>query len=438
MVDKNNQRSTDLFRQACHVLPGGVSRNTLLRDSQLLYAREGSGCSVIDVDGVERIDFANNMASLIHGHAHPKIIDAVSNQLKLGTAFTMATEAELFFAEHLCKRSDNFSKVRFVNSGTEAVMTALKAARAFTGRSKIAKVEGSYHGTYDYAEASQSPSPDAWGSSDKPTSVPQAVGTPAGVLSDVVVIPFNDPDTAVAILDKHKEEIAGVLLDLMPHRVGLIPASDLFVQTLRNWTKTNRALLVFDEVITFRTEVGGMQSRYKVQPDLTAMAKIIGGGFPVGAVAGRDEVMSVFTATDNEIRLPHSGTFSANPVTMVAGRVSMELYDEKAVEQLNQLGNLAREVISQAISVSGIPACVTGAGSLFRIHMRPKPPTDYRSSYQTANETKTLNRFIDTVYENGIMVLNTATGALSTAMDESNIDRLAEVVLIGLRRVADE
>jgi glutamate-1-semialdehyde 2,1-aminomutase len=389
----------------------------------------------VDVDGVERIDFANNMASLIHGHAHPAIVAAVTAQLNLGTAFTMATEAELLYAEQLCGRSPNFDKVRFVNSGTEAVMTAMKAARAFTGRAKIAKVEGAYHGTYDYAEASQSPAPDTWGRPDNPNSVPLAMGTPEGVLADVVIIPFNDPDTAVAILDQHREGIAGVLLDLMPHRVGLIPASEVFVRALRDWTRDNDALLIVDEVITFREEVGGMQDRYTVLPDLTAMAKIIGGGFPVGAVAGRDEVMSVFAATEQGIRLPHSGTFSANPVTMTAGRVAMELYDQTAVEGLNKLGDLARSRISEAIELSGAPASVTGSGSLFRIHMRADPPVDYRSAYQDQEAVRRLNRFIDGVYDGGIMMLNTAAGALSTAIGVPEIDRLAEVVQNSLRNL---
>ncbi len=436
MGENVHRRSADLFGRASRVLPGGVSRNTLLRATPLLYARQGSGCQVVDVDGVERIDFANNMASLIHGHAHPAIVGAVTAQLKLGTAFTMATEAELLYAENLCGRSPNFDKVRFVNSGTEAVMTALKAARAFTGRAKIAKVEGAYHGTYDYAEASQSPTPDAWGRSDNPNSVPLAKGTPEGVLADVVIIPFNDPDTAVAILDRHRKDIAGVLLDLMPHRVGLIPASDVFVSTLRDWTRDNDALLIVDEVITFREEVGGMQARFTARPDLTAMAKIIGGGFPVGAVAGRDEVMSVFARTEHGIRLPHSGTFSANPVTMTAGRVAMELYDQTAVERLNQLGDLARSRISEAIALSGASASVTGSGSLFRIHMQATPPVDYRSAYQDRDTVKRLNRFIDGVYDGGIMMLNTAAGALSTAMGPPEIDRLAEVVEDSLRESA--
>ncbi len=432
-----NTRSSELFRQAQEVLPGGVSRNTLLRSSHPLYVTAGSGCRVTDVDGVERIDFANNMASLIHGHAHPAIIEAVTAQLQCGTAFTMATEAEILFARHLCSRSSAFDKVRFMNSGTEAIMAALKAARAFTSRPKIAKVEGSYHGAYDYAEVSQAPNPDCWGQRDRPVSVPLARGTPEGVLQDVVVLPFNNPEAALALLDQHGKEIACVLLDPLPHRVGLIPVNIAFVQALRDWTERNGALLVFDEVITFRTEFGGMQARYGVQPDLTAMGKIIGGGFPVGALAGKEAVMEVFVAGNKGLRLPHSGTFSANPVTMTAGRKAMELFDKAAVVRLNRLGDLARESIGEAISLADVPASVTGAGSLFRIHLKSDPPEDYRSSFPTAQEQRALNRFIDELYDAGIMLIHTGAGALSTPMGEAEIDRLAAAVLSSLRPVKE-
>ncbi len=236
-MDKSvGRKSTELFLRANKVLPGGVSRNTLLRGIQPLYVDHGEGCRVIDVDGFERIDFANNMASLIHGHAHPKITEAVSTQLRRGTAFTMATEAEVLFAEHLCGRAPGFDKVRFVNSGTEAVMAGLKAARAYTDRPKIAKVEGSYHGAYDFAEVSQAANPENWGQGNRPNSTPLAQGTPQGVLDDVIIIPFNDPETALAILARHKSDIACVLIDPIPHRIGMIPADPEFVRQIHTWT----------------------------------------------------------------------------------------------------------------------------------------------------------------------------------------------------------
>lgn len=427
--------SEALFARARRVMPGGVSRNAVLRRPHPIYVAHGCGCHVTDIEGVRRLDFSNNMTSQIHGHAHPAIVEAVAGQLARGTAFSLATEAEILFAEHICSRSPSFRKMRFVNSGTEAVMTALKTARAFTGRPKIAKVEGAYHGGYDYAEVSQTAGPATWGDARQPARVPVAHGTPASALQDVVVIPFNDVERALALLDAHASDIACVLLDLLPHRVCMSPASQPFVRALREWTHAHGALLVADEVITFRSSHGGAQAWYDVQPDLTALGKMIGGGFPVGAIAGRADVMDVMDPWQPKVKLPLSGTYSANPVTMVAGLAAMELFDEAAVQRLNRLGELARSRIAEAIAVAGVPACVTGAGSLFRIHMKPEAPLDYRSVYATEAQAKALKALLDDLAANGVLLIETGSGALSTPMTEAEIDFLADAVLAGLRKV---
>jgi glutamate-1-semialdehyde 2,1-aminomutase len=427
--------SEALYARARRVMPGGVSRNAVLRQPHPLYLARGEGCWVTDLEGVRRIDFSNNMTSQIHGHAHPAIVAAVTQQLARGTAFSLATEAEVLFAEHMCARSPAFERIRFVNSGTEAVMGALKAARAFTGRPKIAKVEGAYHGLYDYAEVSQTARPATWGDAASPASVPVAHGTPAAALNDVVVIPFNDPERAIAILDRHAHELACVLVDLLPHRIGLMRASPAFLRALREWTRRNGALLVCDEVITFRSNHGGAQAWYDVQPDLTSMGKMIGGGFPVGALAGRAEVMDVMDPLREQVLFPMSGTYSANPVTMVAGLAAMQLFDEDAVARLNRLADLARSRIAEAIRIAGVPACVTGAGSMFRLHMKPEAPHDYRSAYPTAGEARSLKLLLDHLAANGVLLIGTGTGALSTPMTTNEIELLAQAMLDGLRAV---
>ena len=428
-------RSAELYERACRVMPGGVSRNTVLRSPHPLYAEKGEGCYVTDVEGVKRIDFANNMCSLIHGHAHPTIVAAVATQLQKGTAFTTATEAELLFAEHLCNRTSSFDLIRFVNSGTEAIMGCVKAARAFTGRPKIAKVEGAYHGQYDYAEVSQTAGPANWGDNESPASVPVAHGTPLSALEDVVVIPYNDPDQAIKILDRYASDLACVLVDLLPHRVGLIPASADFISALRRWTYENDALLVYDEVITYRFTYGGAQEWFVEQPDLTALGKVIGGGFPIGALAGRKEVMDVMNPLQDKLLFPHSGTFSANPVTMTAGRTAMELYGQEEVARLNRLGDLARQHIKEAIDLADIRACVSGAGSMFRVHLKDDIPAHYRDAYMGPEETRQLAVLLDHLFDNGIMVINTCSGALSTPMTEKEIDVLGEVMLGGFRKL---
>lgn len=436
MSSRHSQtKSAALYERALGILPGGVSRNTVLRSPHPPYADHAAGCRVTDVEGVERIDFANNMASLIHGHAHPAMVAAVAEQLGKGTAFTLATEVEVRYAEHLCGRNGAFGKLRFVNSGTEAVMAGIKASRAFTGRPKIAKVEGAYHGQYDYAEVSQTPRPKNWGRADHPASVPVAYGTPANALADVVVLPFNDPEHAVAILDEHPGEIACVLLDLMPHRVGLKPADPAFVTALSEWTKNDGALLLLDEVITFRSEYGGAQTWYDVEPDLTALGKIIGGGFPAGAIAGRAEVMDVMNPLAEKVLFPHSGTFSANPVTMTAGLAAMELFDEAAVARVNALAKRAIEGVEEAIRATGMTACVTGGGSMLRVHLKERPPRNYREAFMTPEENRRLKLLLDHLFDEGFLMINTCSATISTPMGESEIDALVAALESGFLKV---
>jgi glutamate-1-semialdehyde 2,1-aminomutase len=430
--------SAALYERAKKVLPGGVSRNTVLRQPHPLYAQRGVGCRVTDIEGVERIDFANNMASLIHGHAHPEVVAAVTAQLERGSCFTLGTEAEIVYAELMCERFPSFDQIRFVNSGTEAVMGCLKASRAFTGRPRIAKVEGAYHGLYDYAEVSQTADPNTWGPIDHPASVPVARGTPVGALGDVVIIPFNDTERTLRILDEHPDDLAAILMDPMPHRVGLTPATPAYVSALRRWCDEHGTLLVFDEVITLRSTYRGAQDWFDVKPDLTAMGKMIGGGFPVGALAGRADVMCVMNPLTKPLAFPHSGTFSANPITMVAGYTSMRLFDVAAVERLNALADRARRQITEAIEIAGVSACVTGAGSMFRVHMQSRPPSDYRSCWLNPHRAKRMNLLLDYLFEHGCMMINTCSATLSTAMTEQEIDRLSETMLGGFRLLASQ
>ncbi|MHC4822811.1 MAG: aspartate aminotransferase family protein [Planctomycetota bacterium] len=432
---ETTSKSAALYERALRTLPGGVSRNTVLRKPHPLYADHASGFRVTDIEGNEFVDFSNNMASLLHGHAHPEVVAAVTEQLQRGSAFTLATEVEVEYAEYLCERCPSFEKLRFVNSGTEAVMGMLKASRAFTGRPKIAKVEGAYHGLYDYAEVSQTSRPELWGSADQPHSVPVAHGTPASALDDVVVIPYNDIDRALAILDRHKESLAAILIDPMSHRVGLMKIEPDFLLALRKWTEDNGALLVYDEVVTFRSEYAGAQSWYDCRPDLTAIGKAIGGGFPVGALAGRTDVMDVMNPLAEKVLFPHSGTFSANPVTMVAGLTSMKLFDRPAVQRLNALTARLVEGLEAAIERTGIQACVTGGGSMFRVHFKESAPRNYRETYATAEENRMVNLQLDHMFHSGFMMINTCAGTLSTPMGEAEVDAFVSAMEAGFRKL---
>jgi glutamate-1-semialdehyde 2,1-aminomutase len=431
---KPGRTSEEIYKRACEVIPGGVSRNTVFHRPYPYYVSSASGCYITDISGVERIDFNNNMSSLIHGHAHPAVVKAVKEQIDRGTAYTMATEVEVEYAGLLCERASGFEKIRFVNSGTEAVMAMIKASRAFTGRPKIAKAEGAYHGTYDFAEISQTANPGNWGDIDAPNSVPVAYGTPQGVLDDVIIFPFNDIERTLALLDRHADSIACVVVDPVPHRVGFMPATAEFIEGLYKWTRENGALLVFDEVVTFRVNYGGAQEGYSVRPDLTAMGKIIGGGFPIGAFAGRADIMKVLDPRESTLLLPHSGTFSANPVSLTAGRVVMEMFDREAVARLNALTAAARGQIGEAIKIADVPVSITGAGSMFRFHLKETPPVNYREAYQGKEEKGLINEVLDYVFlEEKIMLINTCACMFSTVMTEKEVDRLAEAMLGAFR-----
>jgi len=429
-------RSKSLYDRALASMPGGNTRTTVFMKPYPIYAARGKGCRVWDVDGNQLIDCINNFTSLIHGHAHPAIIEATTRQLALGTAFGLPTESELDLAELLVARLPSADQIRFANSGTEAVMMALKAARAFTGRPKIAKCEGAYHGSYDYAEVSLDPTPANWGGNNAPVSVPYAKGTPENVLADVIVIPFNDVDGAVRLIREHSKELACVLVDPMPNRAGLAPADKSYLQALREVTREVGALLIFDEVITFRLGYHGAQGLWNIDPDLTTLGKIIGGGFPVGAIAGRAEVMAVFDPRHGKPALPHGGTFSANPVTMRAGLAAMQLLDQAAFARLNAMGEAVRTGINEAFKRSGVPGSVVGLGSLLKVHFSARPIRDYRSAYMTEEEAEHQAIFNLGLLNRGILAAGYGLMALSTPMTDADIAMIVAAAEEALSDVA--
>jgi glutamate-1-semialdehyde 2,1-aminomutase len=422
----NASKSYALNQRAQRSLPGGNTRTTVYAKPYPLYAARGQGCRVWDVDGIERIDCINNFTAAIHGYAHPDLVRAACAQLELGTAFGLPTQSEIDLAELLVARVASVDQCRFSNSGTEAVMSALKAARAYTGRAKIAKCEGAYHGSYDYAEVSLDSPVEA--SRQSFDSVPYAAGTPAGVLSDVVVLPFNDVDKSAQILRAHGHELAAILVDPMPNRAGLVPADRNYLQALREIAGEIGAILIFDEVITFRLGYHGAQSIWNIEADLTVFGKIMGGGFPVGAVGGRREVMAVFDPTQGKPLLPQGGTFSANPMTMVCGRVAMELLDPQAFRHLDDIGLRVRGGIDEAFRRTGVAGQITGMGSLFKIHFNRNPIRDYRSASPDSDAQRKLSLFNSAALNEGILPSSYGLFALSTPMTDDDADQIVRAV----------
>ncbi len=432
MFPDPKSRSAQMSERAAKVLPAGNSRSTITLSPYNLHAERATGSRVWDVDGNEYVDFNNNYTSLILGHAHPAIEAAVIAQLPKGTAFAFSTEQEIELAELLCDRIPGFERIRFTNSGSEAVMNAVKAARAHTGRPKIAKCEGAYHGSYDYVEVSLSSGPDNWGSND-PRAVPYSKGTPDGVLDDVVVIPFNDELAAEQLLEKNADTLAAVLFDPVSSRVGLLPPSQAFLDMLQRFCAKHDVLLVFDEVIAFRLGPTGAQGVYGVTPDLTALAKIIGGGFPVGAVAGRAEVMGVFETGKG---LPHGGTFNGNPVTMVAGKACMEEMTPEAFAGLNDMGQRMRDALGDALATAGIEGQVTGQGSLMRLHLTSRRLTGYRSVYPKPDEAARMADLHRHLLNAGFYISAYGMVCLSTVNTDTEVDGLISAIVDGLKTSA--
>lgn len=435
MYPDPNSLSQKMYDRALASLPGGNTRTTVFMKPYPIYAARGEGCRVWDLDGNVYIDCINNFTSQIHGHAHPALIRAATAQLALGSAFGLPTVSEVELAELLVSRLPSVDQVRFANSGTEAVMMALKAARAHTGRPKIAKCEGAYHGSYDYAEVSLDPTPEAWGR-NAPVSVAYARGTPDNVLADVVTIPFNDAEAAVSLIREHGPELACVLVDPMPNRAGLAPADRAYLEALRNVTREVGALLVFDEVITFRLGFRGAQGIWDIDPDLTTLGKIIGGGFPVGAIAGHKDVMAVFDPRSGKPALPHGGTFSANPVTMRAGIAAMELLDDAAFARLDAMGAAVRSGIDAAFKRHGVPGGTVGLGSLLKIHFTDRPVRDYRSAYLSAEETRRQVAFNHALLNRGVLAAANGLMALSTPMTDADIHAIIDAASGALEEVA--
>lgn len=415
--------STDLFRRAQDLMPDGVTRVTIEKHPVPVYIAHAKGARLFDVDGNEYLDLNNNYTTLIHGHAFAPVINAINGQLQRGSCFANPTEHELQLAEILCKRVPSVERIRFVNTGTEAVMFAIKAARSLTGKYKIAKFEGAYHGAYDWAEISQNSEPSNWGA-PFPHSVPVACGTPPSVLEEVFVLPSDDIDAMVDLIERNSSVLACVVIDLLSSRPGLVPFTDEFLRALREVTRRRGILVVDDEVLNFRQGYHGAAVRFGFEPDLVTLGKIIGGGLPIGAIAGPVNLMAAFSGSDGIPPLPQGGTFSANPLSMVAGIAAMEALAPAVFERLDALGDQVRSGLKKVIAGRQAPFSVVGMGSLFRIHPKAEPPGNYREAFQLPKEAAVMKRLVTAMLRLGIVMPASAASALSTPMTVSDIDRI--------------
>src|SRR5947209_6252351 len=410
---------------AAAVMPGGTARTTTYFDPYPLFIDRGEGCLIWDVDGTERIDAVGNYTAMILGHSHPKVVEAIRRQAARGTAFAAANAIEGELAEILCDRVPSLDKVRFCNSGTEATMFAMRLARAFTGRSKIARIEGGYHGTHDYAEVSTHPDVDEAGPADRPVAQPDSIGTPAWALDQVVVLPFNQPDAAERILRENAAQLAGVILEPIIGAGGVIAATPDFLQRLRSVTSELRMLLIFDEVISLRVAPGGAQQLYGVTPDLTTLGKIIGGGLPVAAFGGRADVMELLDPR-RDPSIAQGGTYNGNPLGMAAGLAAMTELTPDVYEALNRKGARVSEQLAEVFASHDVAVQVNSAGSMFALHFTDQPVVDYRS--MAAADKKTTRDLFRGLVNHGVLMAPRAMGALSTPMGEDDVQEFIDAV----------
>ena len=406
------------WETAREYLPGGDSRNSIFWDPYPIFITEASGAHVIDVDGNDRIDFINTMTTMILGHAFPPVMDAVYEQLSRGVAYNAPNEHQIRLAKLLCERIPSFDLVRFTNSGTEATLNTIRAARAFTGRSKFAKVEGGYHGTHDAVTVSVRVDISEAGDADRPQPVAASEGLAEGVLDQVIIIPFNETAASRRILEENKDELAAVIVEPVMGSVGMLPASTQYLTMLREFTEENGIVLIFDEVISFRAAPGGSQQYYGVTPDMTSLGKIIGGGFAVGAFGGRRDIMDLYDPTKGP-RVSHAGTFNANPVTMLAGSVTMEHLTADVYRRLAEMTEKLKQGVREICEELEVPVQVTGLGSLFGIHFTGVEIHNYRDL--AASDRALRGRVFLGLLNEGILIAPNLVGAMSTSLGDEDV-----------------
>ena len=416
------ERTQGLITRLGRSIPGANTRSLAYFPPYPLAISHGSGCRIWDVDGNEFVDLLNNYTATVHGHAVPAINEAMTRQAALGTVFPAPAEAQAELAERIVDRVASVEKVRFANSGTEAVMMAVRAARAFTGRAKIIKAEGGYHGMWEQV-------PVSWPQDDLPG---RRTATPEGVRELVRLVDYNNVAGLEAAMDGEGESVAAIILEPVTG-TGVLTGEPDYFAAARRLADEHGALLICDEVITLRLSTGGYQEVLGVRPDLTTMGKIIGGGLPVGAFGGREDVMSVF-----DPRLPdhlhHSGTFNGNLMTMAAGRVALDLLTQDEIQRLNALGERLTDGLRQLFAQKEeLGAVVLNCGSL--VHLNFETQGEVRTYSDLNLDSPVMAAFHLAALDEGVYFAPRCFMNTSTAMDEQVIVDVLEACSRTMARV---
>ncbi|MBA2304405.1 MAG: aspartate aminotransferase family protein [Acidobacteria bacterium] len=409
--------SARLAEQARGVFPGGSTRQGVFRRPYPFYVTEASGSHLVDADGRRIVDFWFNAAALPLGHADPDVVAALAAQLPKGTAYFAPTALEIALGQEICGRVPSGERVFFANTGGEAVMMALRVARRFTGRPLVAKFEGSFHGSHDDVLWSVSPAAADCGRADSPTPAPGSGGL-LSASGRTIVLPFNDLTATREIVQREAGQLAAIIVEPVSNRMGFVLPRPGFLESLRALCDEHGIVLIFDEVLCFRVSYRGMQGMLGVTPDLTVLGKIIGGGLPVGAVAGKEAILAVLAEGDG--RVYHTGTFAANPMTMTAGLATLRMLKPEVIESLNGKGARVRDELRRLCS--GLPLQVTGVGSLFKVSATGNELVNYRSTLQTDvtwQETASL-----ALLNEGCLLTTQLHGCVAMSTSDQQIDLL--------------
>jgi glutamate-1-semialdehyde 2,1-aminomutase len=397
-------------------LPGGVTRITTFFPPYPPYMERGQGCRLVDHDGNSYLDFLGNYTALVHGHAHPAIVAAVTAQAQKATIYGAASPLQYELADVICERVPSLAMLNFCSSGTEATMMAMRAARAVTGRPIVVKMDGGYHGSNDYGLVNFMPSADG---GLRQGALP---GVPAGVVDSMRVVPFNDLDAVEETLASHTDQIAAVMLEpLLGNGGGVLPQPG-YLQGLRALTERYGVLLIFDEIVTLRLSRGGYQELSGVEPDLTTLGKIIGGGLSIGAFGGRRAIMERFDPAHPQV-LYHTGTFYAQELTMAAGLAGLHVLTQSEIDRINALGGRLRAGFNQALQAQGLKGQAIGEGSLVMVHWTDAPLTAVSDAQRALKAAGALPRLLHLEMVNhGIYAAPRGMFCISTPMTEAEVD----------------
>jgi len=418
------EKSNKLFNKAKNLLPGGVSSPVRAISPYPFYTKSASGSKLTDIDGNTYIDYCMGYGPLILGHNHPVIKAAITNQLDSGWLYGTPTEMEVELAQRISLNYLSINMVRFVSTGTEATMGAIRAARGYTGKTKIIKIEGGFHGAHDAVLVKA-------GSGATTQGAPDSLGIPRDVTKHTLQVPFNDTEAMVQAMDSYSGEVAAVIMEPVMGNIGPILPKEGYLEEVRALTKENDIVLIFDEVITgFRLAMGGAQEYYDVTPDMTTIGKILGGGLPIGAIGGKKEIMEQISPAG---KVYQAGTFNGHPLSLAAALTTLDVLEkEKVHENVNQMGDSLRAWLRDSVNDLGLDYNVSGVGSMFKIFFGPSP-----ANYQEALKCDKQGYFdfFHRMLDSGVFLPPSQfeTNFLSAAHTEEDLNKTVEAYEENLR-----